>query len=459
MRYVYFFLVFTGIFLLIAPIAVPVIKTSADFSMFNTDRGGCSEFAKVLADRGKLVPILYPYNSIDLKEESVLIVVGPNMSFSSLEIEEVSKFLDKGGTLFLADDFGTANELIEGLEVIGETYSFSWANDPGNDSERFRRFLLHDLGIDWVENAEIHKYLGGNVTVFVCDENYAVIWFDDKKKDMTLRIDDGRTYHLKKGARKLNQYITFCNRPLDDIFYCKRADFPVVTRIEDPELSYGVEKLVLNIPSVITGLKGEVFSSKVSVVEGNWKSYPIMAETKYGAGRIILLSDPDIVINDMMTENRDFIENLVTYLGSDSFYFDDAHHRDFNPYSAATIYIQRELDPGKAFSVFAFVAALLVFIETGILRIIARSIGRFLVFRMYYPLLYILSGHIPRLSKVIQNTLARREKDMFGDLPEGVDIKILKRIIKEIRTGSKYDAGHEQRKGKGLYRKTKSRNW
>ena len=373
MRYGYAFLVFAGIFLLIAPIAVPVIKTSADFSMFNTDWSGCSEFAKVLADRGKLVPILYPYNSIDLKEESILIVVGPDISFSSLEIEEVRRFLNTGGTLFLADDFGTANSLITGLGIKGKFY----------------------------------------------------------------------------------------DKPLGDIFYDKSADFPVVARIEDPELSYGVEKLVLNIPSVITGLEGEVFSSKVSVIGGNRKSYPIMAETRYGAGRVILLSDPDIVINDMMTENRDFIENLVTYLGSDSFYFDDAHHPDFNPYSVATIYIQRELDPGKAFMVFAFVAALLVFIETGLLRIIARSIGRFLVFRIYYPFLHILCRHSPRLSGVIQNTLmpARREEDMFDDLPEGVDIKILKRIIKEIRTGSKYDAGHEQRKGKRIYRKTKSRNW
>jgi len=217
----------------------------------------------------------------------------------------------------------------------------------------------------------------------------------------------------------------------------------------------------LNVPSVITGSEGEAFSSKVSVLGGKRGSYPIMAETSYGEGRVILLSDPDILINDMMAENRNFVENLVAYLGSDLFYFDDVHHPDFNPYSITTVYVHRELDREKAFMVFAFVVALLVFIEAGLLRLLARAIGRFLVFRIYYPFLYILCRHIPRLSGVIQNTLmpARREEDMFDDLPEGVDIKILKRIIKEIRTGSKYDAGHEQRKGKRIYRKTKSRNW
>lgn len=346
MRWLYAFLVFAGIFLLIVPLAVPMIKTSADFSMFNTNWNGCSEFAKVLFDRGKLVPVLYPYNSIDFKEKGAVIIVGPDVGFSSLEIEEVRSFLEKGGTLFIADDFGLANSLLEGLGVKGK----------------------------------------------------------------------------------------FSDKPLGDIFYCKKADFPAVARIEDPQLSYGVEKLVLNIPSVITELEGEeeVFSSKVSVVgEGkNRRSYPILAETRYGAGRVILLSDPDILINDMATENRKFIDNLVGYLSSDLFYFDDAHHSDFNPYSITTVYIHRELDRVKALQVFAFVAALMIFIESGIARAIAQSIG----------------GLIP----------ARRGGDIFEGLPEGIDKKILKRIINEIKTGSKFGEGYERgKRRKGIYRKDK----
>ena len=344
MRWLYAFLAFACIFLLILPLSVPVIKTSVDFSMFNTNWNGCSEFAKVLVERGKIAPVLYSYNSIDLKREGVLIVVGPDVDFSPLEIEEVRSFLEEGGTLFIADDFGLANSLLEGLEVKGK----------------------------------------------------------------------------------------FSDKPLGDIFYCKRADFPVVARIEDPQLSYGVEKLVLNIPSVITGLEGEeeVFSSKVSVVGGNRRSYPILAEIRYGAGRVILLSDPDILINDMAAENGKFIDNLVGYLGSDLFYFDDAHHSDFNPYSITTVYIHRELDRGKAFKVFAFVAALMVFIESGIARAIGLFIGRLMP--------------------------ARKGEDIFDGLPKGIDIIIVKRIINEIKTGSKFGEGYEQRsRKKGIYRKAK----
>ncbi|RLI81593.1 DUF4350 domain-containing protein [Archaeoglobales archaeon] len=318
----YGFLIFIGIIFLVLPLAVPVIKTSTEFSMFNTKWNGCSEFAKLLAERGKVIPIMYPYNSVELsKLDGVLIVVGPDIDFSSLEAEEVKEFLENGGTLFIADDFGTANSLLEKLGVKAR----------------------------------------------------------------------------------------FSTQPLKDIFYSKRAEFPVVVRIEDPELAVGVEKITLNVPSAIVGGGGEIFSSKVSVVGKNMRSYPIMAEIKYGKGRIIMLSDPSILINDMLKENRQFIENLVGYLGN-TFYFDEAHHSDFNPYSVTTVYIHRQLDREKAFQVFVAVAALAIFIESRIAGKIARAITKI---------------------------LPKKEENIFEELPDWVDIRILEKIVNEIKTGSK----------------------
>jgi len=323
MRVLYAFLTFVGIILLILPLAVPVIKTSAEFSMFNTKWNGCSKFAKLLAERGKVIPIMYPYNSVKLsKLDGVLIVIGPDVDFSSLEAEEVKRFLENGGILFIADDFGTANSLLEKLGVKAR----------------------------------------------------------------------------------------FSTQPLKDIFYSKRAEFPVVVRIKDPELAVDVEKITLNIPSAIVGGKGEVFSSKVSVVGKNMRSYPIMAEIKYGKGRIIMLSDPSILINDMFEENRQFIENLVEYLGAKTFYFDEVHHSDFNPYSVTTVYIHRELDREKAFQVFVAVAVLAIFIE---------------------------SGTAGKIARIIIRILPKREENIFEGLPDWVDIKILKKIVDEIKTGSK----------------------
>jgi len=187
--------------------------------MFNTNWNGCSKFAISLVNVGRLVPVLYPSNSINFEEEGVLVIIGPDVRFSSSEIKNVIDFLENGGTLFLADDTGTSNDLLKGLGVNGR----------------------------------------------------------------------------------------FSYMPLEDIFYSKTANFPVVVRIDDLILSHEIEKLVLNVPSAITGLEGEAFSSKVSIVGGNRRSYPVIAETRYGEGRIILLSDPDILINDMAAENEKFV--------------------------------------------------------------------------------------------------------------------------------------------------------
>ena len=320
MRLLYAFLIFLGIILLVLPISIPVIKTSAEFSMFNTNWNGCSEFAKLLAEKGKVIPLIYPYDSVKLSSLSgALIIIGPDLDFSQIEAEEVKKFLENGGILFIADDFGTANSLLEKLGVKAR----------------------------------------------------------------------------------------FSSQPLKDIFYSKRAEFPVVVRI-DPSLN--VEKITLNIPAVIMGDGGLAFSSKVSVIGKDMKSYPIMAEIKYGKGRIILLSDPSVLINDMFQVNKQFIENLIDYLGTDKFYFDEAHHSDFNPYSVTTVYIHKELDKSKAFQVFLAVAALAIFIESGIAGRIVRKLAQL---------------------------IPREREDLLKDLPEWVDVRIAERIVNEIRTGSK----------------------
>lgn len=332
MKIAYAFLLFAGILLLILSGATPVIKSSAELSMFNTDWDGCSEFASLLNERGKVVPLLYPYNTAGLGElHGTLVILGPDTAFSGYEAAEVSKFLEKGGVVLVGGEGGAANN------------------------------LLGELGV--------------------------------------------RARFSEQSAR--------------DIFYSKRAEFPAVVRIGDPKLIAGVEKLTLNVPSVIVGQAGEVFTSKVSVAGGRRGSYPVVGEVKYGEGRIVMLSDPSILINDMFQENRQFIENLAPYLGGGStYYIDEAHHSDFNPFSAATVYIQKELDREGALLVFALVVALAMIVEGGIASRLAHSIDRL---------------------------RPRREENIFEGLPERVDREAMEKIIREIKTGSKlgerYGAG------------------
>lgn len=49
--------------------------------------------------------------------DSTLLLLGPTLHFSRTEVEEVQDFVEEGGRLILADDFGSGNALLEGMEM------------------------------------------------------------------------------------------------------------------------------------------------------------------------------------------------------------------------------------------------------------------------------------------------------------------------------------------------------
>ncbi len=87
-------------------------------------------------------------------------------------------------------------------------YLFSWNNVPGKDSERFKTFLMEDFNIGWAKNAEIIKPGNGETIRISKDEYSAEIIIDNRKKEATLKISDGRTsvFDLKKENHKQNIY-------------------------------------------------------------------------------------------------------------------------------------------------------------------------------------------------------------------------------------------------------------
>lgn len=331
-RAVYAIMMAFGIFLLVMPLVIPFFYTSADFSLFNTRWNGASNFGRLLYEEANIMPIITSYNSFGLSErEGVLLILGPDIGYSSLEVEEIKGFLNNGGTLVLIDDFGTGNDILRGLNL----------------SARF-------LGIIPV-----------------------------------------------------------------DVFYSKNYNFPELVRILDPQLSVGVDKLILNVPSAIIGANGSIYTSKVTVVGNNQRELPIMSEVRYGNGTIILFADPSVFINDMFDENEPFIMNFVRYLNAETIYIDEAHHSNFNPYAVGTVVIRRSLDRIRAFYVILAVAVIAILVESGIaLRGIERA----------------LKPILRKIFKEEEKTL----DDVVKELKEeGYDEKTLRKIIREIQTGKK----------------------
>lgn len=279
------------------PLTVPLFKSSTEYSMFNTDWDGTSKFARLAYREGRtVVPILGPFDTVNVSElNGVLLIIGPNMTFTGEEINQIKLFLERGNTLFIADDFGTGNEILRGLNLP----------------------------------AGISRY------------------------------------------------------PLRDFFYEGDDRLIVSVRIEDPLLARNVTKVVTNDPSaIIVARTGETYASKVAMVNFHRRMFPLLTEMRYGKGRVVILSDPDILINQLYRENEPFLRNLIEYLGGDTFYFDEAHHPDFNLYTAGTVTVTRLLPRDQAIKLMLIVAALILLRETGIFGILGglvwRHVSRFL---------------------------------------------------------------------------------
>ncbi len=125
----YIVLVSLILLILFISMANPMVTNSADFSIYNPGWNGCSNLARRTYEAGKFVPNLHLESGEDIDvsqrdltsyklnpSHSALIFLGPERTFDADEIDYVDDFLDDGGIVLLADDFGSGNSLLNGLE-------------------------------------------------------------------------------------------------------------------------------------------------------------------------------------------------------------------------------------------------------------------------------------------------------------------------------------------------------
>ncbi len=132
-----------GFFIILA-VANPVIINHTDFSIYNTGWNGCSTLGVRTYQSGSFQPtITYNQTTFSPKQQSFinyklqptnssLFIIGPQTPFTIEEIRYVDEFVSNGGSLLLADDFGTANTLLSGL----------------NTTSRFSNDLMLDLSFE-----------------------------------------------------------------------------------------------------------------------------------------------------------------------------------------------------------------------------------------------------------------------------------------------------------------------
>jgi hypothetical protein len=79
----------------------------------NQDWNGCSTIASLTAN----TTLLLSYDKPLPNATSLLAIIGPSLNFTEHESSSIGRFLTEGGIVLLADDFGTGDSLLEGLNV------------------------------------------------------------------------------------------------------------------------------------------------------------------------------------------------------------------------------------------------------------------------------------------------------------------------------------------------------
>lgn len=273
--------------------AIPVLsKEAKDFDINNTAWNGYSSLLATLEGAGYSVNPSPKHLDRLVGGRSILMVVSPREPFSDREAETIKRFVEEGGSLFVADDFGEANSLLSHLLPV------SISNDLVLDlhSEKGPVFPLIPLG------REYQTFFSSQASSILL--NYS----------STLRLD----------------------QPLDD------AKVLATTGSQswlDSDLDNELDKEELTGP------------------------FPVMLAAEIGEGRIFVISDPSVFINDMieLEDNKEVLLDIVKWLGSDGkthILIDTGHTGETSIIESTTLITVTTLFLGITFFLFLYLAHL-----------------------------------------------------------------------------------------------------
>jgi hypothetical protein len=296
-----------AVVLLIISMAAPVVSTSADFSIFNSGWNGTSKLAILTYKAGKFAP--------DFQVKSS----GTEITITQLGLDEIH-----------------LDPLTSALVVIGPGKAFTSA-----------------------EGRIVGDFVRGGGKLLLADD-----------------FGTGNSLLIGMGAAS-----RFSNQLVMDLAFDKQPEFSVVYDLRTDPITNNVSTLLLNYPSSLTiggDTEAIAFSSIASWLDtsGNrlqeWGEprgpFPIAAREQLGAGSILLLSDPSVLINGMAPhmDNGIFGANLIDDVcnGRTAVFFDESHRTFFDPIAVTMQFTGHVSDNAKAvIALLAFVLALWIFTD------------------------------------------------------------------------------------------------
>lgn len=267
---------------------------SAPYSPYNEGDRGLSKLKHTLHNEGytskTIISSIRVLSRMD--KTGVLLIVGPTTPYDSQEaVQLLLDFIRRGGSVLIADDFGRANSL---LEKIWNLVSFA-------TEYRFKVLF--------------------NTSSVLCDA----------------------TSYTKSPARPVITNFSGQDGILSDQIDAVQTSFPTTFSLKMNDTT-----------TVVPGSWGLMRTSKSSWLErdlsaarkgkakpnrNEWGNvtFPLALPLSLGKGKVLMLSDPDILSNELLNtkDNKAFALEVIDWLSAtsptDRIIFDESHH-SFLPY-------------------------------------------------------------------------------------------------------------------------------
>jgi len=185
-----------------------------------------------------------------------------------------------------------------------------------------------------------------------------IAYSDNEAAEVKSYIESGGTLIIMDDfgrANKLLEYLgvsaRFNGHTVMDPLFCYRSQvMPVVSDLDASLKESGINSLTLNHPSLLENTAGWKVLARSSVTSycdenenGTWDKgeatgpFVIAAESTMGKGKIVLISDPSILINSMLdkSDNRKLVGYLAGRYGESGTVFLDRVHLEKSPLDAA----------------------------------------------------------------------------------------------------------------------------
>ncbi|ABR54102.1 conserved hypothetical protein [Methanococcus vannielii SB] len=277
---------------------------------------------------------------------------------------------------------------------------------------------------------------------FSLDETLKIKQFIESGNILVISDDFGSGNNL---LEKLNVSERFTKGHINDIFYIKNENIIEIKldstlkndKLNDFNNLNQSNSILTYYPTSIRPSKYSnviLTTSNVSSLNKRSGVYPVMLERKYGNGKIIMISDPDIFTNRLYNHNEEFLKeflNKVTLNGVyKTIYLDEIHRKDFN-FEISVYYIQKSV-PKKL--VLALIIITIFLFQINGNNLVVKSFNKlfsrlFNKFSKFGFLNYIFS-------KVFENNKLNEDEILEKVSKEHeIDVDELKRVINNIKDG------------------------